>query len=78
MNYKIKSTHSEIIENIESKEFKRMQKLAGLIVEEKQTYDFGCAMLYFNFPEMNKIHDDIDQFGQNEDLMSGDNQKNKR
>ncbi len=45
---------------MENKEFKRMQKLAGIIVEEKQTYDFGCAMLYFNFPEMNKIHDVID------------------
>jgi len=44
---------------MENKEFKRMQKLAGLITEEKQTYDFGCVMLYFNFPEMNKIHDAI-------------------
>ena len=43
-----------------NKEFKRMQKLAGIITEEKQTYDFGCAMLYFNFPQMNKIHDVID------------------
>lgn len=45
---------------MENQEFKRMQKLAGLIVEEKQTYDFGCVMLYFNFPIMNKIHDSID------------------
>ncbi len=43
-----------------NKEFKRMQKLAGLLVEEKQKYDFGCVMLYFNFPQMNKIHDAID------------------
>ena len=40
-------------------QFKRMQKLAGLIVEEKQTHDYGCAMLYFDFPEINKIHDAI-------------------
>ena len=40
-------------------QFKRMQELAGLIVEEKQTYDYGCAMLYFTFPEMNNIHNDI-------------------
>jgi hypothetical protein len=25
-----------------------------------QIYEFGCAMVYFNFPEMNKIHDVID------------------
>lgn len=42
-----------------SDQFKRMQKLAGLITEEKQTYDYGCAMLYFHFPEMNKIHNAI-------------------
>ena len=42
-----------------SDQFKRMQELAGLIVEEKQTYDYGCAMLYFAFPEMNNIHNDI-------------------
>jgi hypothetical protein len=45
---------------MENQEFKRMKKLAGLIVEEKQTYDFGCAMLYFNFPNMSEIHDGID------------------
>jgi 2'-5' RNA ligase len=44
---------------MENNQFKRMQKLAGIITEEKQTYDYGCAMLYFNFPEMNKIHDAI-------------------
>lgn len=33
-----------------------MIKLADLLKEEKQTYDYGCAMLYFNFPEMEKIH----------------------
>jgi hypothetical protein len=36
-----------------------MIKLLDLLNEEKQTYDYGCAMLYFNFPEMNKIHDTI-------------------
>lgn len=59
---------------MENQEFKRMQKLAGLIVEEKQTYDFGCAMLYFNFPEINKIHDSInpkDIYIQEEDRSFG-------
>lgn len=36
-----------------------MIKLLDLLKEEKQTYDYGCAMLYFDFPEMNKIHDAI-------------------
>jgi hypothetical protein len=40
--------------------FKRMMKLAGIITEEKQKYDFGCAMLYFDFPEMNRIHEMIE------------------
>ena len=44
---------------MENNQFKRMQKLAGIIIEEKQTYDYGCAMLYFNFPEINKIQDAI-------------------
>ena len=33
-----------------------MIKLVDLLKEEKQTYDYGCAMLYFNFPQMEKIH----------------------
>lgn len=36
-----------------------MIKFLDLLTEEKQTYDYGCAMLYFIFPEMNKIHDAI-------------------
>ena len=40
-------------------EFKRMQKLAGIITEDKQTYDYGCVMIYFDFPTINKIHDSI-------------------
>lgn len=39
-----------------NKEFKRMQKLAGIILEDKQTFSFGCAMLYFDLPEMEDIH----------------------
>lgn len=42
-----------------NKEFKRWQKLAGIITEEKQTYAFGCVMLYFNFPEISNIHNSI-------------------
>lgn len=33
-----------------------MIKLLDLLKEEKQTYDYGCVMLYFNFPQMEKIH----------------------
>jgi len=28
--------------------------------DSDQSYDYGCVMLYFDFPEMNKIHDTID------------------
>jgi len=39
----------------------RMQKLAGIITENStSTYEYGCVMLYFNFPMMSKIHDGID------------------
>lgn len=36
-----------------------MIKLLDLLKEKKQAYEYGCVMLYFNFPEMNKIHDVI-------------------
>jgi hypothetical protein len=37
-----------------------MIKLKDLIKENSNsTYDYGCVMLYFNFPEINKIHDAI-------------------
>jgi 2'-5' RNA ligase len=37
-----------------------MIKLIDLITEKKgDAYEYGCAMLYFNFPLMNKIHDAI-------------------
>jgi len=29
------------------------------ILKEANTYDYGCVMLYFNFPEINKIHNSI-------------------
>jgi 2'-5' RNA ligase len=35
-------------------------KLVDLLKEVQQKYDYGCAMLYFDFPLMNKIHDAID------------------
>ena len=36
-------------------------KLMNLINEnQKQTYDYGCAMIYFDFPEINYIHKLID------------------
>ena len=37
-----------------------MIKLIDLLKENSDsTYDYGCAMLYFNFPEIIKIHDAI-------------------
>ena len=37
-----------------------MIKLIDLLKENSDsTYKYGCVMLYFNFPEINKIHDTI-------------------
>jgi 2'-5' RNA ligase len=44
--------------HMESK--KIMIKLLDMLKEDKHTYDYGCVMLYYNFPLMNKIHDVID------------------
>jgi len=42
-------------------QFKRMQKLAGIVISENSTstYEYGCMMLYFDFPEMENIHSKI-------------------
>lgn len=38
-----------------------MIKLKNLIKENSDsTYDYGCAMIYFSFPEISKIHNMID------------------
>jgi 2'-5' RNA ligase len=38
-----------------------MKKLIKVLEEATgQTYDFGCVMLYFNFPNIKKIHEIID------------------
>ena len=38
-----------------------MRKLLNLLKENSQnTYDFGCVMVYFNFPDLFKIQDVID------------------
>jgi hypothetical protein len=37
-----------------------MIKFIDILKEEKQTFDYGCVMLYFDFLQMNKIHDFID------------------
>ena len=31
-----------------------------ILEKEGDSYDYGCAMLYFDFPQINKIHDAID------------------
>lgn len=36
-----------------------MIKLKDLIKESNDVHEYGCVMLYFNFPEINKIHDMI-------------------
>lgn len=35
---------------------------------EKQTYDYGCSMIYFDFPKMNEIHSMIEE----EDIYTED------
>jgi hypothetical protein len=39
----------------------KLTNIVKSILNEKHgdTYDYGCVMLYFNFPEVNKIHDAI-------------------
>lgn len=39
---------------------KLLNILKNILTEKKgDTYEYGCTMLYFNFPEVNKIHDAI-------------------
>lgn len=40
----------------------KLTKLMNQILTEKKTdtYEYGCAMLYFNFPEIKKVHAVID------------------
>jgi 2'-5' RNA ligase len=35
-------------------------KDAKKLFEEKQTYEYGCAMLYFEMPQMKELHESID------------------
>ena len=35
-------------------------KMIDYVLNEGRKYEYGCAMLYFVFPMMNKIHDAID------------------
>jgi hypothetical protein len=39
--------------------------------DQQQTYDYGCSMIYFNFPKMNEIHSMIDE----EDIYSEDSDR---
>jgi len=34
-------------------------KMTDILAEDRK-YEYGCVMLYFDFPQMNKIHDAID------------------
>lgn len=38
---------------------KLLKILEQLIKKQKQSYDYGCVMLYFNFPEIKNIHNKI-------------------
>lgn len=38
----------------------KMIKILDLLKEDKQKFEYGCVMLYYNFPLMFKIHDAID------------------
>ena len=41
---------------------KIFKKFKDFLISEASgnTYDYGCAMLYFDFPKMSEIHDQID------------------
>ncbi len=53
----------------------RIKTFERFILEKSgDTYDSGCVMLYFNFPEINKIHDTInpsDLYEENGDRSYG-------
>lgn len=38
-----------------------MKTIKDFITEKKATYDFACAMLYLNFPEMQDLHSQIEK-----------------
>ncbi len=38
-----------------------MKTIKDFITEKKSTYDFACAMLYLNFPEMQELHNQIEK-----------------
>jgi hypothetical protein len=42
-----------------NEEVNKIKKFMGLLTEDRK-YEYGCAMIYFTFDEMNKIHDLID------------------
>ena len=54
---------------------KLLKMVKDFLAEKKQdTYEFGCVMLYFSFPEINKIHDAInpqDLYEEEEDSTYG-------
>jgi 2'-5' RNA ligase len=44
------------------KTIEEFQQIYGSLITEKkeEKYEYGCAMLYFDFPEINKVHEAID------------------
>lgn len=38
-----------------------MQFTSSLFENKKKTYDYGCAMVYFDFPQMQQFHQSIDE-----------------
>ena len=40
---------------------KHIKLFEEFVTEKKKVYDYGCAMLYFEFPEMENLHKQIDE-----------------
>ena len=40
---------------------KKIKLYEEFLTEKKKVYDYGCAMLYFEFPEMENLHKQIDE-----------------
>lgn len=37
-----------------------IKNFSSWLLEKKESYDYGCVMLYFDFPEMKELHGSID------------------
>ena len=64
-NFRIRVIENRINELREEllikKHMKHIKLFEEFITEKKETYDYGCAMIYFDFPEMKDIHTKINK-----------------